>query len=151
MNRIIFSFLLLFAISSNTIAQEHEKSIKPLQTELQTMEDESDTLAILWTSGDPDVALKMVFIYANASIKNSWWKEVNLIIWGPSSKLTSKNIDIQKKIAEMQKSGVKIEACKACADQYGVSDKLVELGIEVRYMGEPLTEILKSDKKLVTF
>jgi hypothetical protein len=90
-------------------------------------------------------------MYVNVAAKNSWWNEISLIIWGPSSKLTSENIDIQKKIKEMQKSGVKVEACKACADQYGVSDKLIQLGIEVKYMGKPLTEILKSNKKLVTF
>ena len=151
MNKIIFSLLLLFAISSNTFAAGKEKLLKPHQADLQRTENESDTLVVLWTSGDPEVALKMVFMYVNVAAKKSWWKEINLIIWGPSSKLTSENIDIQKKIAEMQKSGVKVEACKACADQYGVSDKLIELGIEVKYMGKPLTEILKSNKKLVTF
>jgi hypothetical protein len=151
MNKIIFSLLLLFAMSSNAFSVGKEKLVKPLQSDLQTTENESDTLAVLWTSGDPDVALKMVFMYVNVAAKNSWWKEISLIIWGPSSKLTSENIDIQKKIEKMQKSGVKVEACKACADQYGVSDKLIELGIEVKYMGKPLTEILKSNKKLVTF
>jgi hypothetical protein len=151
MNRIIIILLFLFAINSNIISQEQVKTIKPHQAELQKMENEKDSLVILWTSGDPDVALKMVFMYTNTAAKNSWWKEVNLIIWGPSSKLPAENLDIQKKISEMRKNGVKIEACKACADQYGVADKLVELGIEVKYMGEPLTEILKSNKKLVTF
>ncbi|MHC1780212.1 MAG: DsrE family protein [Bacteroidales bacterium] len=110
-----------------------------------------DTLCILWTSGDPEVAFKMVFMYANAAKQNRWFDEVELIIWGPSSKLTSENTAIQESISKMVSKGIKFEACKACADQYGVSDKLKLLGVDVKYMGVPLTKILKSNKKLITF
>lgn len=119
--------------------------------EEQIMNNDKEKLVILWTSGDPDVAIKMVFMYAKGSMKNDWWKSINLIIWGPSSKLTSENEQIQNEIKEMQKLGIVVEACKACADQYGVADKLEDLGIEVKYMGEPLTDFLKSDAKVVTF
>lgn len=110
-----------------------------------------DKLCIVWTSGDPDVALKMVLMYANAAKQNKWFEEVELIIWGPSSKLTSENKEIQEILTKMLKTGIKIEACKACTDQYGVSDNLKSLGIDVLYMGEPLTRILKSNIKLLTF
>lgn len=113
--------------------------------------EKSDTLCILWTSDDPDVAIKMVFMYANAAKQNKWFDEVELIIWGPSSELTSENKEIQEYIAKMQLNGIKVEACKACADQYGIADKIKNLGIEVKYMGVPLAEILKSNKKLMTF
>jgi len=43
-------------------------------------------------------------------------------------------------------AGVRIEACKACADLYGVSPALGELVIDVKYRGEPLPRILQSDK-----
>ena len=110
-----------------------------------------DTLSILWTSGDPDVALKMVFMYASAAKNNQWFDNVELIIWGPSSKLTSENKEIQLSLQTMMKNGVIVRACKACADQYGVSDILKSLGIDVKYMGKPLTDILKSNRKLLTF
>jgi hypothetical protein len=111
----------------------------------------SDTLCILWTSGDPDVALKMVFMYASNAAKNKWWDHVELIIWGPSARLTAENPEIGEAVRRMSVSGIKTEACKACADMYGVSDKLNSLGVDVKYMGQPLTRILKSDKKLMTF
>ena len=50
----------------------------------------------------------------------------------------------------MLSAGVTVSACKACADQLGVTDALSELGIEVKYWGEPLTELLKSGEKLLT-
>ena len=41
-------------------------------------------------------------------------------------------------------------ACKACADQLGVSETLEAHGIDVQYLGIPLTNVLKNDEKLIT-
>jgi hypothetical protein len=110
-----------------------------------------DSLVVLWTSGDREVALNMAFMYTlNSKLKN-WWSEVCLIVWGPSSKLLSEDRDLQNKIKEMKQAGVILEACKRCADNYGVSKRLEELGIDVKYMGEPLTAYLKQGKKVITF
>jgi hypothetical protein len=111
----------------------------------------ADKLNILWTSADKEVALKMVFMYAHAAKKQGWWKEVHLIIWGPSARLTATEKDVQDYLKRMQEAGVVVVACRACADQYGVSKTLEGLGIEVKYMGQPLTEILKRGEKLMTF
>ncbi|MBA7592025.1 hypothetical protein ES708_34197 [subsurface metagenome] len=51
----------------------------------------------------------------------------------------------------MKEVGVELLACKACADMYGVSDDLEKLGLEVGYMGVPLTEMVKSGWKTMTF
>jgi len=51
----------------------------------------------------------------------------------------------------IKEAGVELMACKACSDNYGVSDSLEALGIEVKYMGEPLTTILKGNDKIITF
>jgi hypothetical protein len=47
-------------------------------------------------------------------------------------------------------AGVHITACKACADQLGVTETLERLDIEVKYWGLPLTEILKNNEYLLT-
>ena len=49
----------------------------------------------------------------------------------------------------MKKTGVKLLACKTCSDLYGVSDDLEKLGIEVKKMGVPLTELIKGDCKII--
>ena len=52
----------------------------------------------------------------------------------------------------MKEAGVKLMACKACADMYGVSNDLEKLGIEVKFMGQPLTEYLQNnDYRVITF
>ena len=111
----------------------------------------SDKLIVLWTSGDRDVALKMVFMYVYNAKKFRWWEDITLIVWGPSSKLTSEDKEIQSQITNMMEKGVVIKACKACADQYGVSAKLETLGIEVKYMGQELTQYIKNGTHVVTF
>ena len=136
---ILFTILVINILSFNVMGQNEIKT------------DNSDTLSILWTSGDPDVANKMMFMYTQAAIRNGWWKHVEFIVWGPSQQLISENEEIQKEIKKMMLAGIKFEACKACADMYCVSDKLIDVGIDVRYMGQALTEVLKSNKKLMTF
>jgi hypothetical protein len=100
-------------------------------------------LTIVWTSGDPEVAHRMVLMYGHAAKKNKWFDEVRVIIWGASSRLTAADKDIQSKLADMQSSGIVLEACVVCADTYGVANRLRELGIDVKPMGKPLTEAIK--------
>ncbi len=111
----------------------------------------SDGLVVLWTSGDREVALKVAFMYTFNSKRYGWWQDVTLIVWGPSAKLLSEDGELQDQVAAMMAAGVKVVACKACADSYGVSGKLEALGLEVKYMGEPLTDLLKNDCKILTF
>jgi len=110
-----------------------------------------DSLVILWTSGDKEVAKKMVFMYTINAKKRGWWQDIKFIVWGPSSKLLSEDQELQEQIKDFIEAGIKVEACQACADQYGAADDLAELGIDVKYMGEPLTDYLKSDSKVMTF
>jgi len=45
----------------------------------------------------------------------------------------------------MIKDGAKVQACVACADMYGVAEKLQELGMVLKGMGVPLNEMLKQE------
>lgn len=106
-----------------------------------------EELVVLWTSGDKEVALKMVFMYTLNSKRFNWgWKNVTLIVWGPSSKLLAEDLELQEYLLKMKGMGVKLMACKKCSDIYGVSESLTRLGIEVKYMGEPLTNYLREER-----
>ena len=111
----------------------------------------TDKLVVLWTSDDPNVADKVALMYTHAAKKAGWFKEVTLIIWGPSAKLTAENPAIQEKLKAMKKDGVVIEACIACANAYGVTENLKSQGFDVKPMGLPLTDYLKSGFKVLTF
>jgi hypothetical protein len=113
--------------------------------------DDKDSLVVLWSSGDRDVALKMVFMYTFNAKRKGWWQDITFIVWGPSAQLLSQDEELQQKISDMKEAGITLEACKACADMYGVSEALQVMGIDVRYMGEPLTAYLKENRKVITF
>lgn len=110
-----------------------------------------DKLLVIWSSKDREVALKMVFMYTRNAKIQGWWDNVRLIVWGPSSKLLSEDEVLQAYIKNMKDSGIEIMACKACTDSYGISQELEELGIQVIYMGEPLTAMLKDGWTALTF
>jgi len=115
------------------------------------MSERKESLVVLWSSGDREVALKMVFMYTlNAKLKG-WWKEINFIVWGPSAKLLTEDKELQDRIARMKDAGIVLEACRACADQYGVSENLEKMGIDVKYIGVPLTTYIKEDRYMITF
>ncbi|MEJ2249980.1 MAG: DsrE family protein [Candidatus Lokiarchaeota archaeon] len=115
------------------------------------MKSNEDKLVILWTSRDKEVALNMVFMYTLNAIINKWWNDITFIIWGPSAELASNDQEIQKVLQKMKENGIILEACKACADKYGVSESLEKIGVDVRYMGTPLTDYIKESRKVLTF
>lgn len=117
---------------------------------MMEMSDKS-RLIVIWTSGDREVALKMVFMYTLNSRKQGWWDEVSLLIWGPSGKLLVEDDELKEHLKKMQDQGVELLACKACADMQGISNQLEELGVNVTYMGEPLTKMLKAGWVTLTF
>ena len=93
----------------------------------------------------------MVFMYTKNSRLRQWWGRVRLVVWGPSALLISHDQGIQEELEELKATGVELLACKACSDLYGVTDQLQGLGIEVIYMGQPLTEMLKAGWQCLTF
>ncbi|MCK3684852.1 DsrE family protein [Maribellus sp. YY47] len=132
-------FLSAFTLYSGVFAQNET-----------AMKDNSNKLVVLWTSGDPEVAEKMAFMYTLNAKKQGWFDEVVLIIWGPSAKLASENTMIQEYIKRMQEAGVKTEACLYCAKMYNVDEKLKELGVDVKGMGIPLSDYLKQGWKTLS-
>jgi hypothetical protein len=111
---------------------------------------EKKHLYVLWTNDNPITAEKMVFMYTVNSLKHGWWEKVTLIIWGATAQLVSEDVNIQAKIKEALDAGVHVTACKACADQLGVTETLEKLQVDVKFWGQLLTEVLKNNEKLLT-
>jgi len=134
---IILSCMLLIALPAVINAQE--------------MGSKKEKLAVLWASGDRDVAEKSCLMYTHAAKRNGWFDEVVLIVWGSSSRLLAEDEALQEKIKSMMEDGVIIEACISCANMLGVTEDLKKLGIDVKGMGVPLTEYLKSGYHVLTY
>lgn len=117
----------------------------------QELKEKDEKLAVLWVSGDRDVAEKSCLMYTHAAKKYGWFDEVVLIVWGPSSRLLAEDEKLQEKIKAMQEDGVILEACIACADMLKVTEDLLEMGIDVKGMGVPLSDYLKQGYHVLTY
>ena len=131
--------MLLAGFSKSTLAQQ------------PSLAGPSDTLVVVWSSGDPEMAEKACLMYAHAAKKYNWFKEVILIVWGPSEKLMTENVKLKEKVTSMKKDGIIVEACIACSNMYGVTNQLKECQVDVKGMGVPLTKYLKRGYKVITY
>ena len=123
----------------------------PMEVHAQDMEKKIEKLAVLWVSGDPDVAEKSCHMYTHAAKRNGWFDEVVLIVWGSSSRLLAENEALQEKVKAMKEDGVILEACIACSNMFGVTEELKALGIDVKGMGVPLSDYLKRGYHVLTY
>ena len=108
-------------------------------------------LLIVWSSGEIEVAKKLILLYGSVMLPRNYWDEAHIMVWGPSAKLLAEDQELQMMVKNVQSTGVDLSCCVVCADEYGVSDTLASLGIEMTHTGERLTESLKSDWKVITF
>jgi hypothetical protein len=143
--KIAATFLLCLLLTFTAFSKNYSKKAE------ENNPDEASRLLVVWTSGDKDVAKNMVFMYTTAAKKNKWWDKIRFLIWGASTKLLSEDTELQEGIQKMKESGIEVYACKACADIYGVSAKLEEMGITVKLMGKDLTDWIKSGWTTLTF
>jgi hypothetical protein len=107
-------------------------------------------LVVLWITRDREAALHMALMYAKNSRLKGWWERVHLLIWGPSADLLSYDAELQAEVAACREVGVEVFACRACAERYGVSQRLTDQGITVFYAGEPLTRYLQGGWKVLS-
>lgn len=115
-----------------------------------TVISDKDKLVVVWTSGDKEVAEKMVFMYTFNAKKYEWWEDISLLVWGPSAKLLTEDKDLQDYVKAMLDVGINVLACKGCADMYEISDKLEQIGVTVKYTGTDLTSFIK-ERHVITF
>jgi len=53
-------------------------------------------------------------------------------------------------VIQMIEGGVEVVACVACAQMFGATKILESLGVIVKPMGDPLTQLLKEGKTILT-
>ncbi|HAA46896.1 MAG TPA: DsrE family protein [Synergistaceae bacterium] len=112
--------------------------------------DTSGQLLVLWTSTERETVDNMVFLYTMNSKIKGWWEEVTLLIWGSTARLVAEDETIRENIQGFLENGIRVIACRKCAENLGVAEKLESMGIEVFYTGEFLTEWMKSGKALLS-
>lgn len=111
---------------------------------------DNQKLTVLWTSGEKDVALKVVLRYIDNALDKQIWKEIELIIWGPSVQLAGDDENVKFKLESLIQRGLTVKACIVCAEEYGVTQVLEAMGVGLSMVGEELTHIIQDQKPLLS-
>jgi hypothetical protein len=106
---------------------------------------------MILSTADTIVHEELSFPYAINSKKQGWMDEVRVILWGPTERLAAEDKDFQDMISMLMVVGVEVIACKACSDNFSVSEELERQGIDVRYVGTLVSEMLKDGWYQLTF
>lgn len=107
-------------------------------------------LNILWTNDNLLTIEHMLFMYSYNTKKRGLWDEINIIVWGATAKLVAENVKIQELVNEAQSVGVTFQACRACAQKFDAIEILESMNMEVIFMADPLTDIIKMNQHLIT-
>lgn len=111
---------------------------------------DNQKLTVLWTSGEKDVALKVVLRYIDNALENKTWPSIHLIIWGPSVQLAGDDEAVKHKLENLLERGLKADACIVCAEEYGVTETLEQMGVKVSMVGDDLTHIIQNQQPLLS-
>jgi len=106
-------------------------------------------LHILWTNDNQHTSQFMVFFYATQSMVHRHWDEVTVILWGAPVKTITENKILQEEMNLARLAGVRFSACTSCANKFGVTDLLRELGVEIFAWTQPFTQLVKQNAPIV--
>ena len=115
------------------------------------MNQQSDTLHIVWINNDPVTVKLMVFMYATNSLLKGWWKHVHVIMWGGATKLFCEDVEVQEKVRAFITAGGDVSACRRCAEELGVVETIETFGdIDLLYIGQNFTKLIKDGETVLT-
>ena len=106
---------------------------------------------VVVSSGDKEVLKWPGLRYPLNAIKLGWMDEVKVILFGPAEELAVRDAEVQEKLKGLQEVGIEVMACKVCADDWNISDKLEELGVKVVPVGSIMSQLLKDGWASLTF
>ncbi len=106
---------------------------------------------VVWKSNNNIDIHNFVIPYCYNAVMHKWFDGVELLIWGASQEKVMEDTVIQQRVANLVKNNVTVYACKMCSDNVGASEVLKELGVNVRYTGDLLSDRLKDkDYEVIT-
>ncbi len=82
-------------------------------------------------------------MYAVNALKHAWLEEVKLVFFGPAESLLLKDPILQELLREYQSEEGTAVACKFIADRDDHSEEIEALGVEVKYVGKLISNLIK--------
>ena len=82
-------------------------------------------------------------MYAVNALKHAWMEEVKLIFFGPAEELLLKDDELQNLLHDYQAENETALACKFVAKTENLEEDISSLGVDVRYVGEIISNLIK--------
>lgn len=102
----------------------------------------SDRIVVIIATGERAKA-QAGLMYAVNATKYGWLEDVKIVFFGPSESLLLEDEDLQELLREFHRHEQKAIACKYVASRTGAGDGLGALGVDVVYVGELISNLIK--------
>jgi len=98
-------------------------------------------ILVIISTGDAGKA-QAGLMYAVNALKHAWMDEVKLFFFGPAETLILQDPHLQELLQEYQQESETAIACKFIADKEDQAAAISALGIEVRYVGQLISDLI---------
>jgi hypothetical protein len=102
----------------------------------------ADKLIVIISTAEAEVA-RTGMMYAVNALKNLWMAEVKLFFFGPAQELLTRDAELQRLLQEYQVHEETAVACKFIADRDNTAEPTTGLGVEVKYVGTMISELIQ--------
>jgi len=82
-------------------------------------------------------------MYAVNALKHGWMEEVKLFFFGPAEELLLEDQELQQLLREYQSMDETAVACRFIAERDRTDKKIAALGVQVEYVGEMISDLIK--------
>jgi len=108
----------------------------------------NDRVVVIIADADAAKACTGLMYAANA-LKHGWLADVKVVVFGPAENTLLADEDMQEMLREFQRQaeahgGEAATACRFLSDRDGLSDELGALGLDVRYVGSHVSDLIKA-------
>ena len=102
----------------------------------------SDKLLVIISSSDVFKA-RTGIVYATNALKHGWIDDLRLVVFGPAEQVLLQDAGLQEALHEFMEQNQQVAACKAISDMTGASEGLIRMGLQVQYIGELVSNLVK--------
>ena len=82
-------------------------------------------------------------MYAVNALNQGWMEDVKIVFFGPAQKLINEDIELQQYLKEYQNSEKNAVVCKYIADRDNTGMQAEALNMNVEYVGELISGLIK--------
>jgi hypothetical protein len=101
----------------------------------------SDKALVIISSGEVEKAMTGL-MWAQNAMRYGWMEDIKVIFFGPAQNLALSDEGVKKMATEIAEAEKPV-FCRFLSDRDGNSDQLKEIGMEVKYVGPIISDLIK--------